>query len=96
MSTNELANELKAGIGEILDGKINQEESRAIIDLVFETIGDKMKEAPVAIEGFGVFEVRERAARKGRNPQTGEAIDIKASKAPAFKPRKQLKDKVKA
>ncbi|MYZ26987.1 HU family DNA-binding protein, partial [Ligilactobacillus salivarius] len=43
----------------------------------------------------GNFEVRERAARKGRNPQTGEEIEIPASKVPAFKPGKSLKDAVK-
>lgn len=42
--------------------------------------------------GFGNFEVRERSARKGRNPQTGEEIDIPASKVPAFKPGKALKE----
>lgn len=45
--------------------------------------------------GFGNFEVRERAARKGRNPQTGAEIEIPASKVPAFKPGKALKDAVK-
>ena len=45
--------------------------------------------------GFGTFEVRERAARKARNPQTGEEISIKASKVPAFKAGKALKDAVK-
>ena len=45
--------------------------------------------------GFGNFEVRERAARKGRNPQTGKEIDIPASKVPAFKAGKALKDAVK-
>ena len=45
--------------------------------------------------GFGNFEVRERAARQGRNPQTGEAISIAASKVPAFKAGKALKDAVK-
>lgn len=45
--------------------------------------------------GFGNFEVRDRAARKGRNPQTGEEISIAASKVPAFKPGKALKDAVK-
>ena len=44
--------------------------------------------------GFGNFEVRERAARMGRNPQTGEEIQIAAGKVPAFKPRKALKDAV--
>ena len=47
------------------------------------------------IGGFGNFEVRERAARKGRNPQTGKEIEIPASKVPAFKAGKALKDAVK-
>ncbi|MGY4718987.1 HU family DNA-binding protein [Naumannella cuiyingiana] len=51
--------------------------------------GDK-----VAVPGFGTFEVRERSARSGRNPQTGETIQIAASKAPAFKPATQLKSAV--
>ena len=50
----------------------------------------------VTLIGFGTFEVRERAARQGHNPQTGAAIKIKASKAPAFKPGKTLKDAVNA
>lgn len=49
----------------------------------------------VALTGFGTFEVRERAARAGRNPQTGETISIKASKVPSFKAGKALKDAVK-
>lgn len=49
----------------------------------------------VQLIGFGTFEVRERAARKGRNPQTGEEIEIPATKAPAFKPGKGLKNAVK-
>ncbi len=51
--------------------------------------GDK-----VTLVGFGTFEVKERAAREGRNPATGETIKIKASKAPAFKAGKELKEKV--
>ena len=47
--------------------------------------GDK-----VALVGFGTYEVRERAAREGKNPQTGEAIQIEAAKVPAFKPGKAL------
>ncbi len=49
----------------------------------------------VQLIGFGNFEVRERAARKGRNPQTGAEIEIAASKVPAFKAGKALKDAVK-
>ena len=48
----------------------------------------------VQIPGFGSFEVRERAARTGRNPHTGETIEIAAAKVPAFKPEKGLKDAI--
>ncbi|MBJ7689159.1 MULTISPECIES: HU family DNA-binding protein [Weissella] len=48
----------------------------------------------VSFVGFGSFEVRDRAARKGRNPQTGEEIEIAAAKMPAFKPGKSLKEAV--
>ncbi|MGI6668323.1 MAG: HU family DNA-binding protein [Acetivibrionales bacterium] len=63
----------------------------AFIESVEEALvnGDK-----VQLVGFGSFEVRERAARKGRNPQTNEEITIKASRAPVFKSGKALKDLV--
>ena len=63
----------------------------SFIDVVKEALekGDK-----VQLVGFGSFEVRKRAARKGRNPQTKEEIKIPASKAPVFKAGKQLKDLV--
>jgi len=48
----------------------------------------------VQLVGFGTFSVKERAAREGRNPRTGEVVKIKAAKAPAFKAGKALKDKV--
>ena len=54
-----------------------------------------LKGEKVQLIGFGNFEVRERAARKGRNPQTGKEIDIPTSKVPAFKAGKALKDAVK-
>jgi len=53
------------------------------------------KDDSVTLVGFGTFSVRERAARKGRNPQTGEEIDIKAAKLPVFKAGKTLKDAIK-
>lgn len=75
-------------------GKTKKEASRAV-DSVFQTIAEALQEGEkVTLIGFGNFEVRERAARKGRNPQTGEEIQIEASKVPAFKPGKQLKDAV--
>lgn len=65
----------------------------ALIDVVSEALTNGEE---VAIAGLGKFEVRERAARSGRNPQTGEAIEIAACKVPAFKAAKALKDAVKA
>ena len=66
------------------------------VEAVFETIQTTLgKGERVQLIGFGTFEVRERAARKGRNPQTGKEIDIAASKVPAFKAGKALKDAVK-
>nr|WP_231564656.1 HU family DNA-binding protein [Thermoactinomyces sp. Gus2-1] len=58
-----------------------------------QTISEALKNGDkVTLIGFGNFEVREYAARKGRNPQTGEEMFIEARKAPAFKPGKQLKE----
>ena len=66
------------------------------VDAVFEAIQEDLaKGEKVQLIGFGTFEVRDRAARKGRNPQTGAEIEIPASKVPAFKPGKALKDAVK-
>jgi len=65
------------------------------VDAVIDSITDALKKGDaVSIVGFGTFEVRERAARSGRNPQTGATIEIAASKAPAFKAGKALKDAV--
>ncbi|MDF7626829.1 HU family DNA-binding protein [Leuconostocaceae bacterium ESL0723] len=64
----------------------------AVLDSISEAL---QKGEKVQLIGFGNFEVRERAARKGRNPRTKEEIQIPASKVPAFKPGKALKDAVK-
>ena len=66
---------------------------KAFIDVVSEELkkGEKIK-----LVGFGTFEVSERAAREGRNPQTGETMTISASKSPKFKAGKALKDLVNA
>ena len=74
------------------DTKKSAEETlNAFVDVVTEALvkGDK-----VQLVGFGSFEVRKRAARKGRNPQTKEEIKIPASKAPVFKAGKALKENV--
>ena len=64
---------------------------KAFTDAVAEELakGDKIQ-----LVGFGTFEVSERAAREGRNPQTGESMTIAASKTPKFKPGKALKDEI--
>ena len=71
--------------------KATEEALNAFIDAVSKSLkkGDK-----VQLVGFGTFEVRKRAARKGRNPQTGAEIKIPATKAPAFKAGKALKEVV--
>ncbi|MDD6385740.1 HU family DNA-binding protein [Lactobacillus equicursoris] len=76
--------------------EFSKKESAQIVDALFAAIEEKLAEGEkVQLIGFGTFEVRERAARKGRNPQTGAEIEIPASKVPAFKPGKALKDAVK-
>ena len=76
--------------------ELTQKDAAKAVDALIETISNTLaKEEKIQLIGFGTFEVRERAARKGRNPQTGEEIDIAASKVPAFKPGKELKEAVK-
>lgn len=85
--------ELADAVGKSFGG--NKSMGGAAVDAVLGAIqgalaaGDK-----VQISGFGTFEVRQRAARTGRNPRTGEEVAIKASNAPAFKAGKGLKDAV--
>ena len=64
---------------------------KAFIDVVSE---EMQKGEKIQLVGFGTFEVSERAAREGRNPKSGEVMNIPASKSPKFKPGKALKDKV--
>lgn len=74
---------------------ISKKDADAAVKATFEAITEAMaKGDKVALVGFGNFEVRERAARKGKNPSNGQVIDIPACKAPAFKPGKALKDAV--
>ena len=76
--------------------ELTKKESAAAVEAVFAYFEYFVPEGvKVQLIGFGNFEVRERAARQGRNPQTGETISIAASKVPAFKAGKALKDAVK-
>lgn len=74
-----------------LSKKDSEKALKALIDVVTEEL---QKGEKIQLVGFGTFEVAERAAREGRNPITGEAMQIKASKAPKFKAGKALKDAV--
>ncbi|MDI9461429.1 MAG: HU family DNA-binding protein [Saccharofermentanales bacterium] len=75
--------------------KLSKKDSELAINAVLNTITDTLAEGEkVVLVGFGTFEVRQRAARKGRNPSTKEEIHIPASKAPVFKAGKNLKEKV--
>lgn len=76
--------------------KLTKKDSAVAVDAVFSSIEEFLSEGEkVQLIGFGNFEVRERAARKGRNPHTKEEIQIAASKVPAFKAGKALKEAVK-
>lgn len=89
MNKTELVNAVSEKSG------LSKKDSTKAVDSLFDTIAEALKDGDkVSLIGFGNFEVRDRAARKGRNPQTGAEIDIPASKTPAFKPGKALKDAV--
>lgn len=70
-------------------------EMQAALEAILDTIADEVGRGnKVTLTGFGNFELRERAARTGRNPQTGAEIQVAASRAPAFKAGKAFKDAV--
>ena len=76
--------------------ELTKQDTKKAVDALFEKISNTLaNEEKIQLIGFGTFEVRERAARTGRNPQTGEEMMIPASKVPAFKPGKELKEALK-
>lgn len=73
----------------------SKKETGDVVNAVLESIQEALAAGDkVTLTGFGVFEVRERAEKKCKNPRTGELIDVPACKAPAFKAGKNLKDSV--
>lgn len=75
--------------------ELSKAQASRVLDTLVETISKTLSKGDqITVAGFGTFSVRSRAARTGRNPQTGEAIAIKASKVPGFKAGKALKDAV--
>ncbi|MGF1737255.1 MULTISPECIES: nucleoid-associated protein HU-beta [Photobacterium] len=74
---------------------ISKASAGRALDAFIDAVSDSLKDGDqVALVGFGTFSVRERAARTGRNPQTGAEIQIAAAKVPGFKAGKALKDSV--
>ena len=89
MNKNDLIDQVAATAG------LSKADATRAVDAFTGTVSTALKSGDnVSLVGFGTFEVRSRAARTGRNPQTGGTLEIPASKAPAFKPGKALKDAV--
>ena len=86
--------ELVASMAE--KSELTKKDAEKALDAFIESVTGALKKGDsVALVGFGSFTVKERAARKGRNPSTGAEINIPASKAPTFKAGKGLKDAIK-
>jgi DNA-binding protein HU-beta len=82
-------------VNEVAKVVSTKKEAQAAVDCVFDSITKALKEKDaVTLVGFGTFKVSKRNARKGRNPQTGEEIEIKAKNVPKFVAGKALKDSV--
>ena len=89
MNKTELVGQVAAKTG------MTKKDVEKVVSAFFATVEESLKEGDkVQLVGFGTFEVRERKSRKGRNPQTGEEINIPAARVPAFKAGKALKDSV--
>ena len=87
--------ELVAAIAE--KAGLSKKDSDAALKAFVDAVAEELKKCgKVQLVGFGTFEVSERGAREGRNPQTGETMTIAASKAPKFKAGKALKDALNA
>lgn len=87
MNKTELVSQVAANAG------MTKKDVEKVVNAFFETVEGTLKSGDkVQLIGFGTFEVRNRQARKGRNPQTGQEINIPATRVPAFKAGKALKD----
>ncbi len=74
---------------------MTKKDAERAVNAAFEAIAAELQNGQkVQVAGFGIFEVKERQARTGRNPRTKETIEIPASKLPSFKPSKTLKDQI--
>ena len=87
----------KTELVEVVSSKaeITKAEAQKVVSVTLDAIIEGLvADGKVVLPGFGSFETRQRSARSGRNPRTGETIKIKATKAPAFKPGKGMKEAV--
>lgn len=74
---------------------LRPEEIEQVVDLFFDEITQRLAEGGrVELRGFGTFSTRERDARTGRNPRTGESVDVPAKRVPYFKPGKEMRERL--
>ena len=89
-----IRSELIAAIAED-NPELKGEEIAQVIETFFDQIGTRLAEGGrVELRGFGSFTTREREARTGRNPRTGEAVEVPAKRVPYFKPGKEMRDRL--
>ena len=73
--------------------ELNRKDSEIVVESLFESIVKALKSGDkLEVRGFGSFRIRERRARQGRNPKTGEKVNVPENRVPYFKPTKELKD----
>jgi integration host factor subunit beta len=83
--------------GVTASGDLTRRDGEVIVDTFFEGIIDAIRsDEKVEIRGFGSFRIRQRNARIGRNPKTGDQVEVPAKRVPYFKPSKELRDLVNA
>ena len=75
--------------------ELRADDIERIVDVFFDEIAQRLADGGrVELRGFGAFSTRERDPRKGRNPRTGEAVDVPGKKVPFFKPGKEMRDRL--
>lgn len=75
--------------------ELRAQEVEQVVDIFFEEIAQRLAEGGrIELRGFGAFSTREREARTGRNPRTGEAVDVPAKRVPYFKPGKEMRQRL--
>ena len=75
--------------------ELRADDIERLVDVFFDEVAQRLSEGGrVELRGFGAFSTRERDPRKGRNPRTGEAVDVPAKRVPFFKPGKEMRDRL--